>query len=160
MSKIHIPFTIVAIFSHIKYFLPRIHPLLIKFDIYVKINKWIEINMSRKLILLYVVLSIATLGAFFPPFIIWFLTILGRKVVSFEILGSTEWITIVSLLVTTYFGVNHMDNRLAINNNIAPKDLGNVVSTINNSQQLQKNNSQPDTMEQDTLAALNKANNK
>lgn len=79
--------------------------------------------MSRKLRLLYIVLIIATIGAFLPPTIAFILSIYKQKLIQFTILGSTEWITVVSLLVTSYFGANHFDKRLAISNGISPDQL-------------------------------------
>lgn len=126
MQSIHIPFIITILWIHLRDFLPRIRPLLIKFNIYAKIDKWIETKMSRKLILLYVVIVLATLGTFVPPIIVWVFGIYGKTVPPFTILGSTEWVSMISLVVTTYFGSNVWEKHVALSNGVMPNDMKGV----------------------------------
>jgi hypothetical protein len=115
---IHIPFIITIVWIHIKDFMPKIRELLNNINVYNKIDSWIEKKMGRKLTLLYVVLILATVATFLPPIIVWILELrTGKNYPDFTILGSTEWVTMISLLVTTYFGVDHMNNRLSARNN-------------------------------------------
>lgn len=130
---IHIPFFIIFAWVHIKEYLPRIHPLLTKIHAYEKLNGWLEMKMSRKLILLYVVITLATLGAFVPPIITWALNLAGKKSPPFEILGSTEWVSMISLVVSTYFGSNVWEKHVALSNGILPSQLDNTVMTIKGS---------------------------
>ena len=133
MHHIHIPFMITIVWMHMKDFLPRIHPLLIKANAYEKVNRWLEMKMSRKLILMYVVIVLATLGAFVPPIITWVLTLCGKNAPPFEILGSTEWVSMISLVVSTYFGSNVWEKHVAISNGILPSQLDNTCMTIKGS---------------------------
>lgn len=111
---IHIPFIVAYAYLHFRSIMMVIE------NTFGKKIKWLEgdiIKMiSRKLVLLYIVLSVSTLAAFLPPIINWLYAIHAKNIPSFSLLGSTEWVTITSLLVTTYFGVNHMDNRLSFGN--------------------------------------------
>jgi len=118
---------------HLKDFLPRIHPLLIKYNVYARINGWLEMKKSRKLSLLYVVLGLATLGAFAPPLITWILNMCGKNSPPFEILGSTEWVSMVSLVVTTYFGSNVWEKHVAISNGISPSQLDDTCMSVKGS---------------------------
>lgn len=88
---------------------------------------------SRKLALLYIVIVLATLGAFVPPIITWILNLCGKNAPPFEILGSTEWVSMISLVVSTYFGSNVWEKHVAISNGIAPSQLDNTCMVIKGS---------------------------
>ena len=133
----HIPFFIVILWIHVKEFLPKIRPLLIKINAYEKINGWLEMKISRKLFLLYVVIILATVGAFAPPIITWALALAGKKTPPFEILGSTEWVSMISLVVSTYFGSNVWEKHVALSNGIQPNQLDNTCMTIKGSPGMQ-----------------------
>lgn len=133
MHSIDIPFVLTIVWLHMKDFLPKVHPLLLRFHVYDKINGWIENKMSRKLILLYIVVGLATLGAFVPPIISWALALAGKNSPPFEILGSTEWVSMISLVVSTYFGSNVWEKHVAISNGIQPSQLDNTCMVIKGS---------------------------
>lgn len=153
MGHFHIPFVLTVLWMQTKQILPKLHPFLLKYGAYEKVDRWIEMkNKSRKLTLLYIVLGLATLGAFVPPIIIWILAMCGKNVPPFEILGSTEWVSMISLVVSTYFGSNVWEKHVAISNGIMPNQLDNTVMMIKGSpggsvQQAQQNpvNVQVDT---------------
>lgn len=130
---IHVPFVIVIFWMHIKNSVSKIHPLLTKINVYEKLNRWLEMKMSRKLLLLYVVIILATFGAFFPPILTWILNLAGVKSPPFEILGSTEWVSMISLVVSTYFGSNVWEKHVALSNGIVPSQLDNTVMAIKGS---------------------------
>ena len=88
---------------------------------------------SRKLTLLYIVIVLATLGAFVPPILTWVLALFGKNVPPFEILGSTEWVSMISLVVSTYFGSNVWEKHVALSNGIAPSQLDNTCMVIKGS---------------------------
>lgn len=133
MHVAHIPFMITIVWMHIRDFLPKLRPLLIRFHVYDKINNWIEFKMSRKLTLLYIVLVLATVGAFIPPIITWALNLYGKNAPPFEILGSTEWVSMISLVVSTYFGSNVWEKHVAISNGVQPSQLDNACKIIKGS---------------------------
>ncbi len=133
MHHIHIPFIIIVFWAHVKNFLPKVHLLLTKINTYGKLDRWFEMKISRKLFLLYVVIVLATLGAFVPPIINWALALAGKRVTPLEILGSTEWISMISLVVSTYFGSNVWEKHVALSNGIMPNQLDNTCMTIKGS---------------------------
>lgn len=90
-------------------------------------------NKSRKLVLLYIVLILATVGAFVPPIISWALALAGKNSPPFEILGSTEWVSMISLVVSTYFGSNVWEKHVAISNGVIPNQLDNTCMVIKGS---------------------------
>lgn len=90
-------------------------------------------KMSRKLFLLYVVIILATLGTFAPPIITWALQMAGKNVPSFEILGSTEWVSMISLVVSTYFGSNVWEKHVALSNGVSPNQIDNTIMAIKGS---------------------------
>lgn len=142
MVSIHIPFFLSVLWIQVKDFLPKIHPLLIKYNAYSKLNGWLEMRLkSRKLSLLYIVIVLATVGAFAPPIISWVLALYGKNSPPFEILGSTEWVSMISLVVTTYFGSNVWEKHVAISNGIAPAQLDNTCMIIKGSPGAQNANS-------------------
>lgn len=89
--------------------------------------------MSRKLVLLYIVVTLATLGAFVPPIVSWVLALHGSHAPPFEILGSTEWVSMISLVVSTYFGSNVWEKHVAISNGITPSQLDNACMIVKGS---------------------------
>lgn len=134
MHAIHVPFILTIVWIHAKDALPEIHPLLIKYNAYSKLNGWLEMKMpSRKLTLLYIVIILATVGAFVPPIITWIFNACGKNIPPFEILGSTEWVSMISLVVTTYFGSNVWEKHVAISNGVAPNQLDAKCMTIKGS---------------------------
>jgi hypothetical protein len=134
MYAIHISFIITVFWIQIKTLLPKIHPLLIKYNTYGKLNGWLEMKTkSRKLSLLYIVIILATVGTFIPPIVSWALALCGKNIPPFEILGSTEWVSMISLVVTTYFGSNVWEKHVAISNGIAPSQLDNTCMIIKGS---------------------------
>lgn len=88
---------------------------------------------GRKLALLYVVLGLSTVGAFVPPILVWILTLCGKKVPPLHLLGSTEWVSLVTLVVSTYFGSNVWEKHVAISNGIAPGELDTTCMRIKGS---------------------------
>jgi hypothetical protein len=134
MHHVHIPFMLTIVWVHTKTFLPKVHPLLIKVNAYDRLNGWLDMKLkSRKLLLLYTVIALATLGTFVPPIINWALTLCGKNPPPFEILGSTEWVSMISLVVSTYFGSNVWEKHVAISNGIAPSQLDNTCMIIKGS---------------------------
>lgn len=133
MHSIQIPFMLTIAWLHIKDFFPKIHPLLLRFHVYDKINGWLENKMSRKLVLLYIVVALATIGTFVPPIVSWALALAGKNTPPFEILGSTEWVSMISLVVSTYFGSNVWEKHVAISNGIQPSKLDNACMAIKGS---------------------------
>lgn len=88
--------------------------------------------MSRKLLLLYIVLGTATVGLVIPPTLVWVFTFIGKKPPAFNIFSSTEWVTIVTLLVSTYFGSNIAEKHVALSNGVLPTALDDTVKAIKN----------------------------
>ncbi len=131
---VNIPLIIIIFTTYTKQNYYKYNSFLNKYKIYSKIEQWIIKKMSRKLLLLYIVLITATLGTFAPPIIVWAINFTGKNSPPLTILGSTEWVTIVTLLVTTYFGANHMEKRLALQNNIVPEQLDTTITQIQQSQ--------------------------
>jgi len=134
MHHIHIPFIITVLWMHLKNFLPKAHPLLLKYNAYEKLNGWLGNRMkSRKLLLLYIVIFLATLGTFVPPIVTWVLALCGKNAPPFEILGSTEWVSMISLVVSTYFGSNVWEKHVALSNGIYPNQLDTTIMQIKGS---------------------------
>ncbi len=90
---------------------------------------------SRKLALLYVILILATVGAFVPPLLVWILTMCGKNVPPLQLLGSTEWVSLVTLVVSTYFGSNVWEKQIALSNGISPNQLDAASMQIKGSPQ-------------------------
>ena len=134
MAGTSIPFIVTILWVNFKKIAPTLDPLLKNFGLYNKLKQKIGLNnMGRKLLLLYTVLVLCTLGTFMPPIIVWALTLYGKEVPPFEIITSMEWVTMVSLLVTTYFGASHYEKKMAITHGIRPRDLNQVVVNIKGS---------------------------
>lgn len=126
MSHIHIPFIASTVWIHGKHISKLTRIVLPKNKVSDKIHDWIENKMGRKLLLLYIVLGLATAGTFLPPLVSWLVSLYkSQSYPRFEILGSTEWVTMVSLLVTSFFGAAHMDKRLGVG---VQTNQSNVVS--------------------------------
>lgn len=100
--------------------------------------------MSRKLLLLYIVLGIATIGLVAPPTLVWIFTFIGKKPPTFNIFSSAEWVTVVTLLVTMYFGANQVEKHIAISNGVLPSQLDDTVKTIKGSEDNTPDASQDD----------------
>lgn len=133
MNHIHIPFILTILWMHAKEFFPAVKSLLLKINAYEKFDGWLEMKTSRKLVLLYIVIILATIGTFVPPIISWIMALAGKNVPPFQILGSTEWVSMISLVVSTYFGSNVWEKQVAITNGIAPKQLDNTCMVIKGS---------------------------
>lgn len=134
MHTIHIPFIVSVLWMQFKGIIPKVHPLLIKWNAYARFDGWLEMkNKSRKLTLLYIVIILSTLGTFLPPIITWILNLCGKNAPPFEILGSTEWVSMISLVVSTYFGSNVWEKHVAISNGIMPSQLDNTCMVIKGS---------------------------
>jgi len=112
---------------------PASKALLLKINSYNKLDRWLDMKMSRKLLLLYIVIVLSTLGAFIPPIITWALALAGKNPPPFEILGSTEWVSMISLVVSTYFGSNVWEKHVAITNGVLPNQLDNTCMVIKGS---------------------------
>lgn len=105
-----------------------------KFDVIKKIEDWLGMkNKSRKLFLLYVVIILSTLGTFVPPTLTWILQLMHKNVVPFEILGSTEWVSMMTIVVSSYFGTNVWEKHVALSNGVQPSQLDNACMTIKGS---------------------------
>jgi hypothetical protein len=143
-SEVNIPFILTIVWLHLMKLTNTLKPLLIKFDLEGKLEGWLRMNKSRKLFLLYVVLVLATLGAFAPPLTVWICQICGKNVPPFSILGSTEWVSMISLVVTTYFGSNVWEKHVALSNGVPPSQIDNACINITpqgSGQQVQPNQS-------------------
>lgn len=95
--------------------------------------------MSRKLFILYIVLIFSTFVAFAPPITVWIFTVCRKQVPPLMLLTSTEWVSIITLVVSTYFGSNVWEKHVALSNRVNPQDLDRAVMQANNANGQQVN---------------------
>lgn len=107
MNSPHLPFIITFITIHIKDFLPKIHPLLIKHHLVKKLDEYVEYKMGRKLWLVISLIAIVSLATFIPPALCWSMIVFwGKPVPPFTILTDGDWVAVISVLITTYISGN------------------------------------------------------
>ena len=78
--------------------------------------------------LLLLIIALATLGAFLPPTIVFILTLLlSRPIPAYIIIGSSEWVTVISIVISAYFGANVYQKHSMMSNGLLPNDLKNEL---------------------------------
>jgi hypothetical protein len=130
--QFHIPFVLVVFWRHLANWLPSIRPLIIKNELIKKAEEYYMKRASRKLLVLYIFFAAVTFGAFFPPLATWLIEIIWHINKSFTILGSTEWVTVISLLVTSYFASLHFEKKTALAAGIPIDKIDEIVDKIHN----------------------------
>ncbi len=80
--------------------------------------------MSRKWILVLLVLAISTLGTFVPPIVSYFC---GCDL-SIQILSGGNYVTIISFVLSAYMGFNVWEKKVDSDSNTAANELRNTVS--------------------------------
>lgn len=78
-------------------------------------------STSRKWKLVLLIVMLATLGTFLPPiFSMWFLGASAPLV----ILNGTEWVSVIALIVSAYFGANVYQKHVELRNGLVPYEFG------------------------------------
>lgn len=79
--------------------------------------------VSRKWMLVLLVVILATIGTFFPPILSVWLICLEKPII---ILSGTEYVSILTLVVSAYFGANiwqkHIQGKIANEAPVSPTD--------------------------------------
>jgi hypothetical protein len=97
---------------------------------------------SRKLSLLYAIIGISTFATFIPPIVVWIFLVCGKTVPPLSLLGSTEWVSLISLILSTYFGATVYEKKIAMDNGIAVQDLDQCVMNTKAGLPMKQNNVQ------------------